>query len=652
MDFFAAQARARQQSRLLSWGFALCLIVVVSVLSLMVLAALRIVWAAGENAEPMGDSLSAWVVEHPGVALLTSLFIGGLLGGASLFRMLQLREGGGYVARSVGGVRVERSTQDPRRRMLHNIVDEMALASGVPAPEVYVLEKDDGINAFAAGHSPANAAVAVTRGALQRLNREQLQGVIAHEFSHILNGDIRISIRLMGLVFGLMAVALAGRTLMRLSMVRGNDRKENTLPVLAVGAGIALIGQMGFWGGRILQAWISRQREQLADASAVQFTRNPNGLRDALIRAATMGVNRRFTTAAMEEVAHMLFVPGVERLFATHPPLLERVRALDPHMTQQQIDVMKRQIQADWVRTQIGHEDTLAAQSAPAHSPAAVAVPAAAALIAASAGEPRQHHLDQAVALRQALPENLRGSADAPEQARALMLALVTSSDPQRLDQQLACITRALDSETAAEVRAAQLTTRELPPLLRLPAVLQLFPSLRSLPDGDRLSLARLLGELMRMDGRVSVFKYALEKLVARGLLAQLKPEALHGKASLTEREAALGVIFAVLARHGARNETEARHAYEAGIAPLLPRHRPGYAVLEDWVEIFDQSLDQLCTLHPQAKHLLIEGLVRTIAHDELLTPREAELLRAICAVLECPLPPVLPDLATTNKTI
>src|SRR5690606_39244330 len=147
--------------------------------------------------------------------LLTLLGLAAFIGGSSLWRMLQLRAGGGYVARSLGGVRVERSAQDPRRRQLHNVVEEMAIASGVPVPEVYVLEQEEGINAFAAGHTPANAAVAVTRGALTRLNRDQLQGVIAHEFSHILNGDMRISIRLMGMIFGLMAVTTAGRTLLR-----------------------------------------------------------------------------------------------------------------------------------------------------------------------------------------------------------------------------------------------------------------------------------------------------------------------------------------------------------------------------------------------------------------------------------------------------
>jgi Zn-dependent protease with chaperone function len=635
VDFFAAQAQARQQSRLLSWGFAACMVAVTLALNLVVMFALRISYASGENGERWQGSYLDWAFMHPRPTLTTSLLVAGFIGCASYFKMLQLRAGGGYVARSVGGVRVERSTQDPKRRMLHNIVDEMALASGVPAPEVYVLEQESGINAFAAGHSPANAAIAVTRGSLQRLNRDQLQGIIGHEFSHILNGDMRLSIRLMGLVFGLMIVALAGRFLLR----AGVRTEKGALPAFAIGLLIAAIGQIGLWGGRILQAWISRKRECLADASSVQFTRNPEGLKQALVKAAAMG-RRRFSSTNMEQVAHMLFVSGDQRLLATHPPLLERIQALDPGVTQLQLESMIRRVQSEWERTQIGQEDE--AEPVP-HTLDSVAVPAAAALIAATTGDPQARHLARAVALRQALPAALLGSADAPDAARCVMLALILCDNESVQDRQLKRISEALGSNTADEVRRRMAAVQRLSPLLRLPTVLQLFPSLRALPQIERSLLIQLLHELVRYDGKVSVFEYSLEKLVTRGLKLQLDPRAPHGSASIADRVDDLGVIFAVLARHGSDTEEDARHAYEAGLAPLLPRLRPAYAVMDDWITVFDQALDRLSTLHPTAKQLLVEGLVRTIAHDELLTTEEAELLRAICAVLECPLPPVLP---------
>jgi hypothetical protein len=270
-------------------------------------------------------------------------------------------------------------------------------------------------------------------------------------------------------------------------------------------------------------------------------------------------------------------------------------------------------------------------------------VPAAAALIAATAGDPQPRHLDYAVALRQALPQELRGNAEDPKQAQALMLALLVFSDPAQHERQLALIAERSGAAMALRVQQAAEHAASLSPMLRLPAVLQLFPAMRTLVASDRLHFVQLLRELMRMDGRLSVFDYTLEKLVSRGLGTQAVPRDPHGKLGLEDRAAQLGVVFAVLALHGASDAVQARQAYEAGMASLLPRNRPGYSVIDDWAPTFDRALDELCALQIFAKQLLIEGLVRTIAHDEILTPSEAELLRAICAVLECPLPPVLP---------
>jgi len=645
LDFFGSQARARHQSRLLGWSFALIVAAVIFLLNVITLAVLRVGYATGENAEPMRASLGEWSALHPGTVLLVSLLAGGFIGVASLTRMLQLREGGGYVARSVGGVRVERGTADPRRRLLHNVVDEMAIAAGIPAPEVYVLERDDSINAFAAGHTPANAAIAVTRGALVKLDRDQLQGIIAHEYSHILNGDIRISIRLVGMVFGLMAVSIAGRTLFRLA--RHADRAA--APLFIIGLAIAAIGQIGFWGGRILQAWISRKRECLADASAVQFTRNPEGLRDALVRAAALGAPGRFAAPSMEQVAHMLFVSGGRRLLATHPPLLERLQALDPHVNAAQLESMIRRAQAQWRETGSSEPEETETPVPGLTLAAALAtdpVPAAAQRIAASAGNPGPQHLAYAVALRNSLPETLRARAAAPDQARIVLLAMLLQTVGPTRTAQLKRISDKLGTATAEAVATAAMKAEVLTPLHRLPAVLQLIPSLRGLPDAERLLLTDLLREMVRADAQISVFEYSLEKLVLRALDARTVAAPPHGGETLADRATDLGVMFSVLARHGARDEEQGRRAYEAGIAPLLPRHRPAFSIIGDWVPVFDQALDALRPLQPTAKQLLVEGLVRTIAHDEWLTAEESELLRTVCAVMECPLPPLLAQAA------
>jgi Zn-dependent protease with chaperone function/uncharacterized tellurite resistance protein B-like protein len=652
MDFFGAQARARRDSRLLGFAYAACVAAVVLVLSVLLLQVLRLFASAGAPGDPFEEPLGNWAARHPGTVLLVVLVLIGFIGGASLVRMLQLRAGGGYLARSLGGVRVERHAVDPRRRMLSNVVEEMAIASGLPMPEVYVLEQEDGINAFAAGHTPADAAVAVTRGALIRLDREQLQGVIAHEFSHILNGDMRLSIRLLGLNHGLMAVASAGRTMLRAA--RHANRAAGALVLF--GAVLTVVGYIGWLLGRLLQAWISRRRESLADASAVQFTRNPEGLKQALVRIAAMGERRRFANAAMEQVAHMLFAHGARSLFATHPPLLERLQALDPSINTDRLESLKRQAVKAWQAAEAGEAATARAQPADRHEmlslqgmldpgpvPIAATVPAAAARIAASAGDPAPRHLDQAVALRRALPPALRASAEDPQAAQAILLAIVIYADHSVRERRLDFIRERFGPGITARMREVAHVAANLAPLQRLPAVLQLVPALRALPPADRLALIAALRTLVRLDGGLSVFEYALEKLVIRALSALEHPKEPHGNLTLGGCEQELGVVFAVLARCGARDAQQARQSYEAGLAPLLPRHRPAYATIDDWVVPFDEALDRLCKLQPPAKQLLIEALVRTIAHDALLAPAEAELLRAICAVLECPLPPILP---------
>jgi acyl dehydratase len=303
---------------------------------------------------------------------------------------------------------------------------------------------------------------------------------------------------------------------------------------------------------------------------------------------------------------------------------------------------MIRRAQAQWESNQSDMEGA-ASETSHEPSPLRSSVPAAAALIAATTGDPQPRHLDHAIAVRRALPPSLRVDADAPEQARILILSLVTFADPAQRDQQLTFIAERLGQPVADAVQRAATTAVMLSPLLRLPAVLQLFPALRQLSADERLRLAQLLQHLTRMDGRISVFEYALEKLVTRGLAMQLRPRDPHGSRNLAACSYELGIVFAVLARHGARDQEQARYAYEAGLAPLLPRERPAYNIIESWVPVFDDALERLAELQVTAKQLLIEGLVRTIAHDELLAPEEAELLRAICAVLECPMPPVLP---------
>ena len=207
MDFFAAQADAHSRTRALLAGYALAVALVVGAISWLIAFGYALFNTSVYSAEPY----TARILGHPGVLAVTALGVLGIISVAALHRIAQLSAGGGAVALQLGASRVTRESADPKRRRLLNVVEEMAIASGVPVPEVYVLDQEPGINAFAAGFTPADAAITVTRGALERLDRAELAGVIGHEFSHLLNGDMRLNTRLAGPLFGLLVIAIVAR---------------------------------------------------------------------------------------------------------------------------------------------------------------------------------------------------------------------------------------------------------------------------------------------------------------------------------------------------------------------------------------------------------------------------------------------------------
>lgn len=328
MDFFEAQDVARRRTRLLVILFVAAVVLIILIIYIVVH------YLRGPRPGEVIDPVLLAVVAG-GVVLL--------VGTGSGYRTLQLRRGGPAVAELLGGRRISPTTTDPAERRLVNVVEEMAIASHIPVPAIYVLDNEEGINAFAAGHSPTDAAVTVTHGTLQALTRDELQGVIAHEFSHIFNGDMRLNLRLMGLLFGILLLAVLGRILLYTGprgAYRGgtNRRGGGGGQIVLIGLALLLVGYIGVFFGRLIQAAISRQREYLADAAAVQFTRNPQGIAGALKKIGASleagGPGAQIANAHAEEANHLFFARGIgglaTRLFASHPPLVERIRRIDP----------------------------------------------------------------------------------------------------------------------------------------------------------------------------------------------------------------------------------------------------------------------------------------------------------------------------------
>jgi Zn-dependent protease with chaperone function len=587
----------------------------------------------------------------PVVLLLIALGVGVVIGSGAAFRTLQLRSGGGAVARLLGGRAVAPDTEDPRERVLMNVVEEMAIASGVPRPEVYILDHELGINAFAAGHTLNDAAVAITRGGLEAFTRDELQGVMAHEFSHILNGDMRLNVRLMGLLFGIFLLTVVGRGLLRAGHLSGRSRTASRkdgagMGILAAGALLVLVGWVGVFAGRLIQAAVSRQREYLADAAAVQFTRNPQGIAGALRRIGAASQGSRLEDSHAEEASHLFFARGMGRslsaLTATHPPLHERISRIDPTWDGS-FDPVPSPIRA--------RASTSAAGSTPSRPPEAMAaalIPASGLLAAAGSLEPAG--IGRARELLERLPVTLRTGLRHPEGALEAVLALLllprggNAGAPNR-ERWVALVTARLGPVTAGGVVRRRAELEGLPPEAALPVLELALPALRGLEVARGAALRETAGELIREGGGVRPFDFAVYHLLRRNLPREAEgswPSTRLGQTPLGALAEELQLLLSALAWAGGMG---AESALAAGAA-RLPGIGAGLRLLPRQavtLEAVDAALSRLEGGALEARRLTLEAAQATVAADGRLTVEEAELLRAVAESLEIPLPPPAP---------
>jgi len=635
MNFFSRQDETRRLSRRLVVLFAIAVVAVVVAVDLVILVVLS------SMQEDQGQSISApgWLEAHTGAVVFSTLCVLAIIGLSSLYKTVVLSGGGGAVARSVGGVRVSPDTRDPLQRRLLNVVEEMSIASGVPMPEVYLLEHENGINAFAAGHNPSNAAVAVTRGTLVSLNRAELQGVIAHEFSHILNGDMRLNIRLMGLLFGLLVIALIARTVLRFSPRGGSGKKGGGAAAIFLAAlAVMAIGYVGLFFGRLIQAAVSRSRESLADASAVQFTRDPGGLRGALVKIGALTEGSKLGSPDVDEVAHMLFAPGMDRLFATHPPLLERLKAIDPRFDPREFTEMNVRLS----RSAAAANEDMPAPRASAKKLDSLLATATPVIAAQLVGNPGTQHMELAQTIRKSLPDALVAASRHPDSARGLLLALALDTEPAARERQLLFLNAQLGSAAGSIIGPLLPAVDALRPEQRLPLLSSAFPALRQLPRTERTQLIGALNGMLQREGRLSLRSYVLRQLARVHLWDDLNPAAKAGRLTLDRVVNESQILFSVLAEHGHGDEAAARRAYEAGMQHLFPKARPEFASLPNWPQLLDAALNRLDLLMPMAKEQLVEALMKTVTYDQQLNLSEAELVRVVCGSLHCPLRPLV----------
>ena len=644
MNFFAAQDRARQASRRLIAAYIVATILIVAGITATVGFALYTFTDAGYG-YAQGDFIHGNAGILIATALLTTLFILG----ASMFKTSVLSSGGGAVATQMGGTLVPADVQDPLRRRLRNVVEEMAIASGVPVPEIYVLEEESSINAFAAGYTPSDAAVAVTRGTLELLDRDELQGVIAHEFSHILNGDMRLNIRLMGVLFGIMVLGLIGRLIVRggyhASIV--SSRRDRGAPVvLIIGLGLAILGGIGMFFARVIKAGVSRQREFLADASAVQFTRQSSGIANALKKIGGYGEGSLIQAADPEEVSHMLFGSGLKLsgMFATHPPLIKRIQALDPNFKESdfpRVDPRRHRLQA-----------SDPGEIAPAFTgdvTAAIASGGAQVLaesIAETVGQPEVEHVEYAKHLRHSIPTDLYEAAHSAELAFLLTIALILDRTGRVVDRQLALAREQLGTERAELLRRYYDELMNTGPEFRLPLLGIAFPALKLRPRQELSYLVSLATRMIEIDGEIDLYEYCFYRIMMSNLGKAKDPsgrrKALRSRRSDLQSSAV--ELLRILADYGHENDEESRAAFITGIDTLGAwAQEYDYKSNHQYViSVLDHCLDVLLGLNSKGKESLLRAISATAGHDGELTVTEAELIRAVCATLDYPLPPIL----------
>ncbi len=543
---------------------------------------------------------------------------------ASLFRMLQLSSGGRSIAEQLGGRLLNTHPETAAEKRLLNIVEEMAIASGIPVPSVYLIE-EAAINAFAAGYQPADAIIGVTRGTLEHLNRDELQGVIAHEFSHIFNGDMRLNLRLIALIYGVMVIALSGRLLLR----GGHHSRKDRGAVIGAGLVLIVLGYVGVFFGNIIKAAISRQREFLADASAVQFTRNNQGIASALKKIGGISAHSFWQQHDADEVSHMLFAQGIEfhflnGLMATHPPLATRIKRIDP------------QWDGQFIATTIAADQNPLSTSATGTS-AFVADDVINAIhhggelndgVVAQATQQLSHIRQQ----YEWLCEQIHN----PYVACGLVYVLLLDQNAAIRERQWQDLIQHQHPELVKQTRKVEQSLQRVGPLQVFFLLDMALPIMKLLSDAQYQQYKQQLLRLIKIDRKVELREWALFNLVDY----YCRPTAIQQlhSASLSQRKPALAKLLSALANVGVSDEVQAKAAFGSAETELSFSLR-WYPLSELTIQSLSEALQQIRQIKPLEKPRFLKACVRVVQHDNCVELQELEIIRCIAQALDCPLP-------------
>ena len=595
MDFFARQENARRHTLHLVLLFLAAVVGVIVAADLVVTLGAALIFDEYHLPTLFHQILAATIL----VAIV--IF--------ALRRLYRLRGGGDAIAKMVSARQIPRNAESLDERRLLNVVDEMALAAGLTVPSVWVMDKEEGINAFAAGYSPNQAVIVVTRGTLTKLNRAELQGVIGHEFSHILNGDMRLNVRLIGILAGIVVVGEAGLVVIKLGAEAGDT---GAIPFILWGATLAGVGYIGVFFGRMIKAAVSREREFLADASSVQFTRNPDGLASALEK-----IRRESTllgNAYAGEMSHMFFSQAIspkmfQDWFATHPSIDERLASITGRKAEASRPVAA---DADVARS-----------------------------MAAQVGNTTPQHVEQAARQLAAMPETLRRSLASPEGARCAVYAYLVAGDAKVRQIQLRALVDAGDGAMGASIDALAKVVRELGPAARLPVLALALPALAQMDQPARNAFLGAVDGLVRADNEVTLDEFVIRTILRRQLSAKAARAERTRYRDIEAVKPEAMLLLATLARAGSFEPAAQKLAFARGAARVgwTEEIAPGAALAAD---AMTAALDRLRQLAPLGKSDLVMACVDVALADDKLKVAEVELLRTIGMAIDCPLPPLL----------
>jgi Zn-dependent protease with chaperone function len=641
MDFFQHQAKAKSRTLLLVVLYSLGLLGLTATIAVAAL-----MFFAFAETEP-----------DPAIILLC---VGGVLLlviGGSLFKTAELSSGGGRaVAESLGGRQVFPSSTDPAERRLHNVVEEMALAAGIPIPALYIMDNERSINAFAAGFSPNAAVIGVNRGTVELLTRDELQGVIAHEFSHILNGDMRMNLRLIGILFGLQLLALVGYSVIRViryapvSSGRGRGGKGGggaiILAILAAGVVLMVIGYIGVFFSALIQAAISRQREFLADASAVQFTRNPDGIAGALKKIGAPSIGSVLLTARAAEMSHLFFgnasgFSSLGGLLATHPDITTRIKRIDPRFDgkfPKRSDIQPPKTSNEFSRK-------LAYLSPRANQTASVQPTTdSKQSVMEHIGGLNIENVLAAGAMLQAIPQNVSASASNPLTAQAVFFALLLDADEIIRNRQLNQIQTKNQREHAEFLLKETLRLYPqigaLPEHEKIPLAQRVSASLRAMTPTQYKKFSEVLDLLIAANNKMDLFEYTIKAMLLRDLdiYFGVAKQLCVRHTSLEQVRLPIRSVVSFLAYSGHDNRPDTEGAFSAAMKELGLTD----AILspsETTSAQFERSLRVLAETSPILKKQIFSAFMTCVWYDGKIVPKEAGLIRAIAAMMAIPIP-------------